>query len=49
MSQFERIAQEAIRKAERISCPLDEFADGLAEMAAVLQEREAEVRAEMAE
>lgn len=49
MSQFEEIAREALRKAERVSCPLSDFAEGLEEMIDILQERRDEVTGEMAE
>jgi len=39
MSEFIRIAKEAIEEAEQLDCPLDEFRVGLAEMWHVINYR----------
>lgn len=38
-SEFEKIAQRAVREAERVKCPLPDFRDGLKAMIEVLRER----------
>lgn len=39
MTKFEKIAREAIEKAEKINCPFDKFVEGLRDMLIALRER----------
>jgi hypothetical protein len=48
MKQFEKIAEDTIRKAEAVECPLAEFAKGLQEIIQTLTERWELAREEVA-
>lgn len=39
MEEFEKIAQDAILKAERVECSIEEFCEGLESMIQELQSR----------
>ena len=38
---WEKIAQEAIAKAEKVSCPMEDFLDGLKDIATTILDRRA--------